>query len=110
MTWRALSTRPKSKGLGRVHHDAEILILPPAPTVFVQRPGELYPGDPMFVVTVNGGGGGLDGGLWCMISTARAHSNAGGTGSRQGLSLVHFSAQPKPFLTQNTPSTSPDTA
>ena len=24
---------------------------------------------------------------------------------RQGLALVHFSAQPEPFLTQNTPST-----
>jgi len=26
-----------------------------------------------------------------------------------GLALVHFSAQPDPFLTQNTPSTPPDT-
>jgi hypothetical protein len=29
--------------------------------------------------------------------------------SRQGLTLVHFAAQPKPFLTQNTPRTPPDT-
>ena len=28
-------------------------------------------------------------------------------GGRQGLTLVHFSAQSQPFLTQNTPSTSP---
>jgi len=27
----------------------------------------------------------------------------------QGLTLVHFSAQPEPFLTQNTPLTSPST-
>jgi hypothetical protein len=27
----------------------------------------------------------------------------GGHGVRQGLTLVHFSAQPEPFLTQNTP-------
>jgi hypothetical protein len=26
---------------------------------------------------------------------------------RQGLALVHFSAQPEPFLTQNTPETTP---
>ena len=28
---------------------------------------------------------------------------------RQGVTLVHFSAQPEPFLTQNTPQTSPHT-
>ena len=28
----------------------------------------------------------------------------------QGLTLVHFSTQPEPFLTQNTPSTTPNTA
>jgi hypothetical protein len=28
---------------------------------------------------------------------------------RHGLTLVHFSAQPKPFLTQNTPYPLPDT-
>jgi len=31
------------------------------------------------------------------------------TDPRQGLSLVHFSAQPEPFLTQNTSSPSPNT-
>jgi hypothetical protein len=29
---------------------------------------------------------------------------------RQELTLVHFSAQPEPFLTQNTPETPPDTS
>jgi beta-phosphoglucomutase-like phosphatase (HAD superfamily) len=30
-------------------------------------------------------------------------------GMRQGLTLVHFSAQPEPLLTQNTPQTPPNT-
>ena len=29
-------------------------------------------------------------------------------GGRQGLTLVHFSARPEPFLTENTPSTPPN--
>jgi hypothetical protein len=29
---------------------------------------------------------------------------------RQGLTLVHFSAQPEPYLTRNTPLTPPDTS
>jgi len=39
----------------------------------------------------------------------RRHTKATGwaRASRQGLTLVHFSAQPEPFLTQNTPYTPP---
>ena len=60
-----------------------------APTPFV-RP----------VMTAKGSGGDADGG------------GGGGEivlkGSRQGLTLVHFSAQPERFLIQNTPLKSPN--
>jgi hypothetical protein len=36
-------------------------------------------------------------------------SKASESTSWQGLTLVHFSAQPEPFLTQNTPQTPPET-
>jgi len=38
--------------------------------------------------------------IWCSSSSLRSSSF---TASWQGLTLVHFSAQPEPFLTQNTP-------
>jgi hypothetical protein len=37
------------------------------------------------------------------------HAAAAEPAAEQGLTLVHTSAQPEPFLTQNTPSTCPDT-
>jgi len=55
------------------------------------------------------------GGYWCLFgdaaaSPARSISSAVAVcelppaeGERQGLTLVHFSAQPEPFLTQNIP-------
>jgi len=41
------------------------------------------------------------------LGSARAASVSTGT---QGLTLLHFSAQPKPFLAQNSPYTHPSTA
>jgi len=80
-----------SKGVGRVHHDAEIQVSPPAPVVFVQRPGhsgETYPGDPIFVIAVNGGFP-ADGRVWCMISTESSRSHyGGGTKSRVPATVI----------------------
>ena len=54
----------------------------------------------------NGGGGGGGGGevLWPRVLWAQRrhvlYVRVVAPGMRQGLTLVHFSAQPKPFLTQ----------
>ena len=57
------------------------------------------------VATVGGGGGVLssnqDGAL-AVVEDVVCDMNEAATGG-QGLTLVHFSAQPKPFLTKNTP-------
>jgi len=42
------------------------------------------------------------------VAVSSAHGEVD-TCHRQGLTLVHFSDQPEPLLTQNTPQTSPDT-
>jgi len=41
------------------------------------------------------------------VHLSYTYSSPGNYGHRQGLALVHFSAQPEPFLTQNTPRTPP---
>jgi hypothetical protein len=45
------------------------------------------------------------GDLTTVAASSLAKSTAGGqvTAMNQGLTLVHFSAQPEPLLTQNTP-------
>jgi hypothetical protein len=43
-------------------------------------------------------------GRWVSLNLYVGH-----LGQRQGLTLVHFSAQPEPFLTQNAHCTPPDT-
>jgi hypothetical protein len=59
-------------------------------------------------VTLRGGGRGCEdgaeaarGGRGVQVLVEPA-VHADGRGRRQGLTLVHFSAQPEPFLTQNT--------
>jgi hypothetical protein len=46
-------------------------------------------------------------GLWAtgvtQVAAGDNHSAALGVGGGQGHTLVHFSAQPEPFLTQSTP-------
>jgi len=42
-----------------------------------------------------------------LVSPRKAPAREGATSWRQGLTLVHFSAQPEPFLTQCTPYTLP---
>jgi len=46
---------------------------------------------------------------WALFDAlgAQAVKQRAGEGDRQGLTLIHFSAEPEPFLTQNTPYTLP---
>ena len=63
--------------LGRVHHNAEIQMIPPAPMVFVQRhrhSSETYPGDPVFLIA---SAGGFDGEYGCMVTVGSSSSNFG---------------------------------
>jgi len=40
---------------------------------------------------------------WQVSAGFKGRSRGTRRGERQGLTLIHFSAQPEPFLTQNTP-------
>jgi len=42
------------------------------------------------------------GGTWRRTRTGHCGTPVWGSTAKQGLTLVHFSAQPEPFLTQNT--------
>ena len=79
-----------SQGVSQVYQNVEIQISPPAPAVFVQHhrhSGEMYPGDPLFIVADIGG---FSGGFLCMMTTGS--SNSEGVKSKVMLATIVSSA------------------
>lgn len=82
-----------SKGVGQVHDNVEIRISSAVPTVFAQRhihSGEIYPGDPLFVIA--DAGGFSYGELWCVITAGSSSANSGGVESSRMWATIVSSA------------------
>jgi E3 ubiquitin-protein ligase UBR4 len=71
---------------------------PPAPPLAGATPGPIEPPPPMFIAT----SARCDGGT-VVVSLGEGAPAAQLLRAGQGLTLIHFSAQPEPSLTQNTP-------